>query len=279
MLTDSKPLYMPILIALVLLGLVGCDRNAQTNGAPPGPAPVGALVLGQQTGVLRTGNGQQEPATRTPVSPASAPAAVQPVAATAIVLPTFTPAVGGTAIPVAPAAAPAATAIPPANVAATAIPPAAVVATAIPPATPRPTALVAAPAATSVSPATGEAKPGGGGNYACDALYLHTVASNENVFRLALAYSTTMESIARLNTLSNVKYIKIGQKLLIRACNRVETPQTSTGGAPTAEHYVVQRGDNLFRIALRYDSTVEEIMAANGLNNNIIFPGQRLYLP
>lgn len=51
----------------------------------------------------------------------------------------------------------------------------------------------------------------------------------------------------------------------------------STGG--TCTHTVV-RGDNLFRIALRYGSTVEAIAAANGITNiSLIRVGQVLTIP
>jgi len=44
--------------------------------------------------------------------------------------------------------------------------------------------------------------------------------------------------------------------------------------------YVVQRGDTLFGIALRFGVTVQAIMSANGLtNSNLIFVGQRLTIP
>lgn len=43
--------------------------------------------------------------------------------------------------------------------------------------------------------------------------------------------------------------------------------------------YVVRPGDNLFRIALRYNTTVEAIMAANGLTTRTIHAGLRLRIP
>jgi LysM repeat protein len=44
--------------------------------------------------------------------------------------------------------------------------------------------------------------------------------------------------------------------------------------------HVVQPGQNLFRIALRYGTSVEAIMAANGLTNSrTIYVGQRLVIP
>jgi LysM repeat protein len=44
--------------------------------------------------------------------------------------------------------------------------------------------------------------------------------------------------------------------------------------------HTVQRGENLYRIALRYGTTVNAIVAANGLANpNRIYVGQRLVIP
>jgi hypothetical protein len=42
----------------------------------------------------------------------------------------------------------------------------------------------------------------------------------------------------------------------------------------------VQPGENLFRIALRYSTSMQAIMAANGMNNpNRVYVGQRLIIP
>ena len=44
--------------------------------------------------------------------------------------------------------------------------------------------------------------------------------------------------------------------------------------------HVVQRGENLFRIAIRYGTTIEDIAAANGISNAaVISVGQRLLIP
>ena len=50
----------------------------------------------------------------------------------------------------------------------------------------------------------------------------------------------------------------------------------TTGG----NSYIVQPGDNLFRIALKFGRTMQAIAAANGLSNiNLIFVGQSLTIP
>jgi LysM repeat protein len=44
--------------------------------------------------------------------------------------------------------------------------------------------------------------------------------------------------------------------------------------------HVVQRGENLYRIAMRYGTTVQAIARANGIwNPNLIYAGQRLIIP
>ncbi len=50
------------------------------------------------------------------------------------------------------------------------------------------------------------------------------------------------------------------------------------GSSPTA--HIVQAGDNLYRIALRYGVTIDALMAANGLTTtSVIVPGQTLAIP
>ncbi|MBN1262600.1 MAG: LysM peptidoglycan-binding domain-containing protein [Anaerolineae bacterium] len=56
----------------------------------------------------------------------------------------------------------------------------------------------------------------------------------------------------------------------------VAAPMARAQGQTT---HVVQPGENLFRIALRYGTTVDAIRAANGLANNLIYVGQQLVIP
>ena len=55
-------------------------------------------------------------------------------------------------------------------------------------------------------------------------------------------------------------------------------PVEQTCGPNTT--YVVQRGDTLFRIAVRFRKTVSSLIQANGiLDPNLIFVGQTLVIP
>jgi LysM repeat protein len=53
----------------------------------------------------------------------------------------------------------------------------------------------------------------------------------------------------------------------------------STGQTQDQIIHVVQPGENLFRIGLRYGTTVDAIVVANGLPNHTIYVGQRLVIP
>jgi len=58
------------------------------------------------------------------------------------------------------------------------------------------------------------------------------------------------------------------------------SPAAAGPQAQTDEVYVVQPGDTLFAIALRFGVTASDITAANNLSNpNLIFVGQRLVIP
>jgi len=103
---------------------------------------------------------------------------------------------------------------------------------------------------------------------------VHVVQRGENLFRIALRYNTTVEAIAAANGIRNPQFIYVGQKLTIPQGGGTTPP---SGGGQT---HVVQPGENLFRIALRYGTTPQAIAAANNLPNiHLIYAGQVLRIP
>jgi LysM repeat protein len=104
---------------------------------------------------------------------------------------------------------------------------------------------------------------------------VHIVQRGENLFRIALRYGVTVDALARTNGLSNVSRIYAGQRLVIPTGSGSASPTTSSSSV-----HIVQRGENLFRIALRYGTTVRALAAANGIvNANRVYAGQRLVIP
>jgi LysM repeat protein len=104
---------------------------------------------------------------------------------------------------------------------------------------------------------------------------IHVVQRGENLFRIALRYGVTVNALASANGLSNVGRIYVGQRLVIPTGGSANPTTPSSSGV-----HVVRRGENLFRIALRYGMTAQRLAAANGIvNTNRIYVGQRLVIP
>jgi LysM repeat protein len=105
---------------------------------------------------------------------------------------------------------------------------------------------------------------------------VHVVQPGENLYRIALRYGVTVDAIAKANGLTSTGRIYVGQRLVIPTGSSPASPLPSSSGGV----HVVQRGENLYRIALRYGTTVQALAAANGIvNTGRIYVGQRLVIP
>jgi LysM repeat protein len=104
----------------------------------------------------------------------------------------------------------------------------------------------------------------------------HTVQRGENLFRIALRYGTTVQAIASASGIANPALIYVGQVLQIPSSSGGQPPQPPAGETT----YVVQPGDNLFRIALRYNLSYTYLAQYNGIANPArISAGQVLRIP
>jgi LysM repeat protein len=106
---------------------------------------------------------------------------------------------------------------------------------------------------------------------------VHIVQPGENLYRIALQYGLTYQELAAYNGIVNPAAIQIGQTIRIPAA-----AASGTSGGTSAEEviHIVQAGENLYRIALRYGRTYQEIATYNGITNPAaISVGQEIRIP
>ena len=96
---------------------------------------------------------------------------------------------------------------------------------------------------------------------------IYVVKSGDSLYSIAKKYNTTVDNLKNLNNLtSNV--LMIGQKLLVPTVNN-----------NSSSIYVVQNGDSLYKIAQKYNTTVNDIKSLNNLSSDALMIGQTLKIP
>ena len=98
---------------------------------------------------------------------------------------------------------------------------------------------------------------------------------------VAERFEVTLEAIMERNGITNAELIFVGQELVIpgEASEPTPAPESEPGGTET---YVVQPGDTALGIAIRFDTTLDELAAANGLTLDELTNlriGQELVIP
>lgn len=107
-------------------------------------------------------------------------------------------------------------------------------------------------------------------------LTVHVVQPGENLYRIALRYGVSVSALAAANGIIDPHRIYVGQRLIIPDSGSAPA-SLSTSASGT---HVVQRGENLYRIALRYRVSLRALAAANGIVDlNRIYVGQVLRIP
>ena len=97
---------------------------------------------------------------------------------------------------------------------------------------------------------------------------IYTVKKGDSLWLIANKYGTTVDELKSANNLKS-NTLSIGQTLIIPE-KKENTNKIS---------YVVKKGDSLWLIANKYDTTVDNIKSTNNLKGNTLSIGQVLVIP
>ena len=101
---------------------------------------------------------------------------------------------------------------------------------------------------------------------------IYKVKKGDSLWDIAKEYNTTVVTLKKINNLSNDK-LTINQQLFIPKSDNSSVKNTGE------INYVVQKGDNLWTIANKYDITINDIKNLNNLKTNTLQIGQVLKIP
>ena len=95
---------------------------------------------------------------------------------------------------------------------------------------------------------------------------VYIVKKGDSLYKIAQNYDTTVSEIMQLNNLTSTS-LSVGQVLEIPIKN------------VSSDTYTVKSGDNLYKIAQNYNTTVDELKRLNNLTGNLLNIGQVLKIP
>ena len=98
----------------------------------------------------------------------------------------------------------------------------------------------------------------------------YTVKKGDTLYGISNQFGVSVTELARLNNVTATN-LQIGQILKI--------PSNSGTNPDNIFIYIVKKGDTLYKIALRYNTTVNKIMDLNGLKSTNLSIGQTLRIP
>ncbi len=103
---------------------------------------------------------------------------------------------------------------------------------------------------------------------------IHVVQWGETLFSIARRYGTSVEAICAANGIADPTRICAGQRLVVPSSNVPAAP------AAAGATHIVQAGENLYRIGLRYGTTAMALAELNGIYNPAqVVVGQTLVIP
>lgn len=97
----------------------------------------------------------------------------------------------------------------------------------------------------------------------------YTVKKGDTLYSISKNQNIPIDTIIKLNNLTSSN-LEIGQQLKLKS---------DSNNSSNKNQYIVQRGDSLYSLALKYNTTVDKLRKLNNLNTNTLTIGQILVLP
>ena len=98
----------------------------------------------------------------------------------------------------------------------------------------------------------------------------YTVKAGDTLYGISNQYGVSVNDLININNIAGIN-IRVGQILKI--------PNNDGTNPDSMFTYTVKKGDSLYSIAKRYDTTVDEIKKLNNLKSNNLSIGQKLNIP
>lgn len=118
-----------------------------------------------------------------------------------------------------------------------------------------------------------------GNNNATTVYEVYTVKSGDNLYDIANTYGMTVQELMAINNLTSTN-LAPGQQLKVKSNSILGASMEECYGEgyvePNYIEYTVQKGDSLYIIANKYNTTVEKLMELNNLANINLSIGQVL---
>ena len=97
----------------------------------------------------------------------------------------------------------------------------------------------------------------------------YTIQNGESLASIAKKFDTDVNMLLDINNISYEDMLRAGSEIIV--------PKSKE---KYFEYYTIEKGDNLYRIALKYNINPELLSNLNGLMmDDYIYPGQELLIP
>ena len=103
------------------------------------------------------------------------------------------------------------------------------------------------------------------------------IQKGDTLYSISKKYNVSVDTIIKDNSLTSSK-LSIGQNLKIRTDEVLECYGTDYIPKTNDITYIVKKGDSLYQIAKKYNTSVDTIKKKNNLSSNTLSIGQKLLI-